>query len=78
MSIELEKRVDKLEQDIRDLKHDSSDHKTRIAVAETNIQDIKVDLGDIKNNTTWIIRLVVGAILLAMLGFYVTQGGSLK
>lgn len=74
MSAELEKRVDKLEQDIRELKNDVTDHKTRLAVAEHNILDIKADLSSIKQDTNWIIRLIIGAIILAIVGFLISGG----
>lgn len=63
----MEKRVSKLEDDVVDI-------KTRLAVAESSIKDIKEDLSSIKSNTTWIIRLIIGAIVLAILG-YISQGG---
>lgn len=70
----MEQRLTRMEQDIQDNRYDISDIKTRLAVAENNIQDIKVDLGSIKSNTTWIIRLIIGAIVLAVIGF-IMQGG---
>jgi hypothetical protein len=63
----MEQRVSKLESDMVDV-------KTRLAVAESNIKDIKEDITSIKNNTAWIIRLIVGAIIMAILGF-ISQGG---
>ncbi|MDX8367866.1 hemolysin XhlA family protein [Cytobacillus sp. IB215665] len=56
----MEKRMNKVEQ--------------RLAVAESNIKDIKETLSSIKNNTTWIIRLIIGAIIMAVLGLLI-QGG---
>ncbi|WP_352224088.1 hemolysin XhlA family protein [Bacillus sp. SM2101] len=44
-----------------------------MAVAESNIKDIKEDLPSIKNNTTWIIRLIIGAFIMAVLGLH-TRG----
>jgi hypothetical protein len=70
----MEQRVSKLENDMVDTRHDIVDIKTRLAVAESNIKDIKEDLSSIKSNTTWIIRLIVGAIVLAVLGF-ISKGG---
>lgn len=64
----MEDRVRKIEEDIVDI-------KTRLAVAESSIKDIKEDLSSIKSNTTWIIRLIVGAIVMAVLGFLISQGG---
>jgi hypothetical protein len=58
-----------VENRVKQLEHDMTDVKTRLAVAESNIKDIKEDLSSIKSNTAWIIRLIVGAIILAILGF---------
>jgi septal ring factor EnvC (AmiA/AmiB activator) len=63
----MEQRIEKLEQRVSSL-------ETRIAVAETNIKDIKADLDSIKNNTTWILRLVLGAIIMALIGLVIKGG----
>jgi hypothetical protein len=63
----MENRVKKIEEDIVDM-------KTRLAVAESSIKDIKEDLSSIKSNTVWIMRLIVGSIILAVLGF-ISKGG---
>jgi hypothetical protein len=63
----VEDRLQKLEADMVDI-------KTRIAVAESNIKEIYKTLDKINNNTTWILRLIIGAIVAALLGL-VIQGG---
>lgn len=65
--MEVDKRVIKLESDVSDL-------KTRMAVAEAGIKDVKEDLSSIKNNTNWILRLIVGAIVTALLGLIIKGG----
>lgn len=65
--MEVNKRVVKLESDVNDL-------KTRMAVAEAGIKDVKEDLSSIKNNTNWILRLIVGAIVSALLGLIIKGG----
>lgn len=65
--MEVDKRVVKLESDVSDL-------KTRMAVAEAGIKDVKEDLSSIKNNTNWILRLIVGAIVSALLGLIIKGG----
>lgn len=65
--MELENRVAKLEDDVTDI-------KTRMAVAESNIKDIKDDISSIKSNTNWILRLIIGAIVSAVLGL-ILKGG---
>ncbi|WJQ02850.1 hemolysin XhlA family protein [Geobacillus stearothermophilus] len=63
----MEQRVAKLEADMVDV-------KTRLAVAESNIKDMREDIGTIKSNTTWILRLIIGGIVGAVLSFII-QGG---
>jgi Haemolysin XhlA len=63
----MEQRVAKLEADMVDV-------KTRLAVAESNIKDMREDISAIKNNTTWILRLIIGGIVGAVLSFII-QGG---
>jgi hypothetical protein len=63
----MDERVTKLEYDMTDV-------KTRLAVAEAGLKDMKEDMQSIKNNTTWLLRLVIGAIIGAVLAL-VLKGG---
>lgn len=63
-----------LENRVKSLEVDMTDVKTRLAVAESNIKDVKEDISSIKSNTTWILRIIVGAIVLALLGL-IFKGG---
>ncbi|PKG22364.1 hemolysin activation protein [Niallia nealsonii] len=63
----MEHRVSKLEDEMKDV-------KTRLAVAESNIKDIKEDISSIKSNTTWLLRIVVAAIIAAIFGL-ILKGG---
>ena len=63
----MEQRVAKLEADMVDV-------KTRLAVAESNIKDMRADISAIKNNTTWILRLIIGGIIGALLTFIIRGG----
>lgn len=65
--MELNDRVAKLEDDVSNI-------KTRMAVAESNIKDIKDDISSIKSNTNWILRLIVGAIVGAILSLIIKGG----
>ncbi|MDP4086605.1 MAG: hemolysin XhlA family protein [Bacillota bacterium] len=56
----MENRMSKLEDQVVEL-------ETRIAVVESNIEVINKRLDTIKNNSTWILRLIVGAIVMAVL-----------
>lgn len=70
----MEQRISKLETDVDMLRSDMVDVKTRLAVAESNIKDMREDIGTIKNNTTWILRLIIGGIVGAVLSF-ILRGG---
>ena len=50
--------------------------ETRVAVAESNIAEIKKDIGGIKDNTTWILRLVIGGLVMAVIAFLISGGFS--
>lgn len=56
------------------LEHDMTDVKTRLAVAEAGLKDMKEDMQSIKNNTTWLLRIVIGAIVAAILGLILNGG----
>lgn len=62
-----EARIKKVENDVSDL-------KVRMAVAESNIKEIKEDVSSIKDNTTWILRLIIGGFIGAIIAFTI-QGG---
>ncbi len=55
-----ETRILKIESDVADI-------KTRLAIAETNIKEIYKTLDSINSNTTWILRIIIGAIVGAVL-----------
>lgn len=63
----MEQRMERLETDMTDV-------KTRLAVAESNIKEIREDIGGIKDNTTWILRLLIGGLVSAILAFIIKGG----
>ncbi len=65
--IHMEQRMGRLENDMTDV-------KTRLAVAESNIKEIREDIGGIKDNTTWILRLLIGGLISAILAFIIKGG----
>jgi len=58
----------------QEFNHEVSDLKTRMAVAESSIKNIQEDISSIKNNTTWILRLIIGAFVTAVLGLIIKGG----
>lgn len=71
----MEQRVDRIEEDVRYVKEDMIDVKTRLAVAESNIKDIKEDISTIKGNTSWIIKLIVGGFVGMIFTLFKLLGG---
>jgi predicted nucleic acid-binding Zn-ribbon protein len=70
----LEHKIEKLETDMIDV-------KTRLAVAESNIKDIKEDIRSIKDDTKWLRRAITNAIIVGSISgviaivFTVLKGG---
>lgn len=57
------------------IEEDVKDHEARIRILEVdntahklNIKGLRRSMDKIENNTTWILRLVVGSIIMALLG----------
>lgn len=48
--------------------------ETRMAVAESNIAEIRQDISGIKDNTTWILRLIIGGLVGAIIAFLISGG----
>jgi hypothetical protein len=65
---EQQKHIDSLREDMIDV-------KTRLAVAESNIREMRQQLIKIDSNTTWTVRLVMGAIMLGIINVVLNGGG---
>jgi predicted nucleic acid-binding Zn-ribbon protein len=57
----MEQRIQKLEADMMDV-------KTRLAVAEANIKDMRDDIRAIKDDTKWLRRTITNAIIVSVVG----------
>lgn len=66
------KRMD-VESRVLSLEGRVSSLESRVAVAENNIDTINRKLDKIESNTTWVLRLVIGAIILAIVGFLISN-----
>ena len=67
----MEKRVDKLENDMDNV-------KIRLAVAESNIQKVEQDISSIKDDTRWLRRTITASIIgivIASLVAFLKMGG---
>lgn len=71
----MEHRIEKLETDMADV-------KTRLAVAEANIKDMRDDIRAIKDDTKWLRRTITNAIIVSVIGgivaivFAALKGGA--
>lgn len=63
-------RIDKLEIDMVDV-------KTRLAVAESNIEEMSRRLEKIDNNTSWTVRLLLSGFIVAILNLILKGGVNL-
>ena len=63
-------RLDKLEVDMVNV-------KTRLAVAESNIEEMSRRLEKIDNNTSWTVRLLLSGFIVAVLNLILKGGVNL-
>lgn len=66
--------VSELKQEMKELTRDMRDLEKRTALNERDISEIKEDLKGIKNNTTWILRIIIGSIVTTLIGA-ILKGG---
>ena len=64
----MDQRIAKLETDVDMLRSDMVDVKTRLAVAESNIKDMRDDIRAIKDDTKWLRRTITNAIIVSVIG----------
>lgn len=62
--IELKNQVKQLTKDISEL-------DKRMTITEAGLKDVKEDLKAIKGNTTWLLRIVIGAVIMALLNLII-------
>ena len=62
---------------VRVLEGKMSDIESGVAVIGTEFVNLKEDLKDIKDGISWVIKLIIGAVLLAIIGAVWSSGGVL-
>lgn len=65
---ELEKDFNQMNLDLKAIQHDMKNLEARILVAEKDVLTINKQLDKISANTTWILRLIISALLTGVLG----------
>tara|TARA_R110000823_G_scaffold201971_1_gene332898 strand:+ start:340 stop:561 length:222 start_codon:yes stop_codon:yes gene_type:complete len=62
---------------VRVLEGKMSDIESGVAVIGSEFVNLKEDLKDIKDGISWVIKLIIGAVLLAIIGAVWSSGGVL-
>lgn len=70
------RRLSTLEKRQADTDRELSEVKTKNAVGEVHRNNVETRLTKIESSLTWLVRLVIGAILLALIGFVMNGGLS--
>lgn len=72
---QLAKRLDRIDDDISDVRRRMSVLETQDAVASVHRENVERRLGGIEDTLKWVVRLIIGGILTALVTVVVTNGG---
>lgn len=67
-------KIDRLKSEQKEIIRDIRNIETRTTINEKDISTINKQLEKISTNTTWILRIVISAIVMAVLGL-ILKGG---
>ncbi|MCU5277904.1 hemolysin XhlA family protein [Bacillus thuringiensis] len=67
-------KIDRLKSEQKEIMRDIRNIETRTTINEKDISTINKQLEKISTNTTWILRIVISAIVMAVLGV-ILKGG---
>ncbi|HFK1738430.1 hemolysin XhlA family protein [Bacillus sp. FSL K6-0273] len=67
-------KIDRLKSEQKEIMRDIRNIETRTTINEKDISTINKQLEKISTNTTWILRIVISAIMMAVLGL-ILKGG---
>ncbi|MGG0262587.1 hemolysin XhlA family protein [Bacillus mycoides] len=67
-------KIDSLKAEQKEIMRDIRNLETRTTINEKDISTINKQLEKISLNTTWILRIVISAVIMAILGL-ILQGG---
>ncbi|MCU5173787.1 hypothetical protein COK69_21970 [Bacillus cereus] len=71
---ELKQEIQQIKLDQKDMQRDIRNLETRTTVNEKDIVNINKQLEKISANTTWILRIIIGAIVAGLLGLLMKGG----
>ncbi|MGG5736726.1 hemolysin XhlA family protein [Bacillus cereus group sp. IBL03679] len=72
---DLKQEIQQIKLDQKDMQHDIRKLETRTTINEKDIVNINKQLEKISANTTWILRIIIGAIATALIGLLLKGGG---
>ncbi|MFB5249632.1 hemolysin XhlA family protein [Bacillus mycoides] len=72
---DLKQEIQQIKLDQKDMQRDIRNIETRTTVNEKDIVNINKQLEKISANTTWILRIIIGAIATALIGLLLKGGG---
>lgn len=67
-------KIDSLKTEQKEIMRDICNLETRTTINEKDISTINKQLERISLNTTWILRIVIGAVVMAVLGLLLKGG----
>ncbi|OUB80856.1 hypothetical protein COJ87_05930 [Bacillus cereus] len=71
---DLKQEILQIKSDQKDMQRDIRSLETRTTVNEKDIVNINKQLEKISANTTWILRIIIGAIVTALIGLLLKGG----
>ncbi|MDA2508272.1 hemolysin XhlA family protein [Bacillus cereus] len=71
---DLKQEILQIKTDQKDMQRDIRNLETRTTVNEKDIVNINKQLEKISANTTWILRIIIGAIVTALIGLLLKGG----
>ncbi|MFK4380158.1 putative membrane protein [Bacillus sp. RC218] len=71
---EFQQEIQQIKLDQKDMQRDIRNIETRTTVNEKDIVNINKLLDKISANTTWILRIIIGAIVTALIGLLMKGG----
>ncbi|MCQ6530601.1 hemolysin XhlA family protein [Bacillus mycoides] len=71
---DLKQEIHQIKSDQKDMQRDIRNLETRTTVNEKDIANINKLLDKIGANTTWILRIIIGAIVAGLLGLLIKGG----
>ncbi|MEW9139065.1 hemolysin XhlA family protein [Bacillus wiedmannii] len=71
---DLKQEIQQIKSDQKDMQRDIRGLETRTTVNEKDIVNINKLLDKISANTTWILRIIIGAIVTALIGLLLKGG----